>query len=555
MGSVYEVVDGHTAARRALKVMLASVVENADQRARFTLEARVTGDIESDHLVRIFDSGVDEELGTPFLTMELLRGEELGDKVARTGPLPAGEVMTYLSQAARALDKTHAAGVVHRDLKPGNLFITTRDDGSPCVKILDFGIAKVVAQNEAQKTKSLGTPLYMAPEQIRGDGAIEARADLYALAHVAYALLVAEPYWDEESKSDASLYPMLMKILTGAAEPPCARALRRRRVTLPPGFDEWFARATAVDPALRYEKATTEIAALGEALDPNRAPRSSSHLPAAVAPPPSPPPAAVTGLASPMSPLSAQPTVPYGQQFNPATAGPISLHQPPPSTPAAPPSSLPAPSAPAALAPPRPFPIVPVAIAGVVAAGLVGALAFAVWPARSKGESAPAAAKVANAGCGPGFTCVTNELPDPAHADLITTLSHARQLALGADKRASLTGITAADVKDGVVDLTAGRAISYQFMYPEGTISVGVRHKQSIVGKGSINPFVTALPDPKCSVKDVWRAAVGGGAPATSAVTFSYFGEAGGTYWNVMAPKLQIKVDAKTCTVKSTLKL
>src|SRR6185369_2187750 len=109
------------------------------------------------------------------------------------------------------LDKTHAAGIVHRDLKPGNLFVTSRDDGSPCVKIVDFGVAKVVAQNQAQKTKALGTPLYMAPEQIRGDAAISGRADLYSLGHVAYTLLTGEAYWKEDSKGD--LGPLLMKIM------------------------------------------------------------------------------------------------------------------------------------------------------------------------------------------------------------------------------------------------------------------------------------------------------------------------------------------------------
>src|SRR5262249_7316969 len=144
-----------TDTRRALKVMLPGVVEDADMRARFAQEARITGNIESDHIVRTSDAGVDEATGTPFLVMDLLRGEELGSMVSRRKTLPRGEVGASPHRAARALDRTHAAGIVHRDLKPETLFITRRDDGSPCLKILDFGIAKVVAQTQRGRgTKS-----------------------------------------------------------------------------------------------------------------------------------------------------------------------------------------------------------------------------------------------------------------------------------------------------------------------------------------------------------------------------------------------------------------
>src|SRR5262249_36188212 len=151
-----------------LKVMLPQVVSDPALRARFALEAKVTGDIESDHLVRVSDAGVDEVTGVPFLVMELLRGEDLRTVVVSRGDLPPDEVVTYLTQASRALDKTPAAGIVHRDLKPDNLFVTRRDDGSPCVKILDFGVAKVLAQrSETNPTAhAVGTPLYMAPEQL-----------------------------------------------------------------------------------------------------------------------------------------------------------------------------------------------------------------------------------------------------------------------------------------------------------------------------------------------------------------------------------------------------
>jgi serine/threonine-protein kinase len=282
MGAVYEVVDQKTHRRRALKVMLPSLVSNAEMRQRFKLEATVTADILSEHIVETFDADVDAETGAPFLVMELLRGEDLANVLAARGKLQASEVVLVLSQAARALDKTHAAGVVHRDLKPENLFITQRDDGSPRIKILDFGIAKVAAAGNAQNAKqtiNLGTPPYMSPEQIMGEGTIDHRADIYALAHIAYALLVGEPYWLEDSRSCESLYNLLLRIVEGAKEPPTQRA-RRYGVTLPPAFDPWFARATSVLPAMRFDRASDlvlELAAvLGVPLETRPAARTSS---------------------------------------------------------------------------------------------------------------------------------------------------------------------------------------------------------------------------------------------------------------------------------------
>jgi len=262
MGAVYEVVDTRTESPRALKVMLPSIVEDPDLRARFALEARVTGNIISDHIVRVLDAGIDDASGTPFLVMDLLQGEELGGLAKLRGALPFDEVILYLRHTALALDKTHAAGIVHRDLKPENLFVTYRDDGSPCVKILDFGIAKVVAQSTARATRAVGTPLYMSPEQIRGDGGVSARADVYALGHIAYTLLVGEPYWSQEMKAAESVYPLLTAIMTGLPEQPSTRALRRRGVTLPQSFDGWFATCVALHPEHRYDRATSVITAL-----------------------------------------------------------------------------------------------------------------------------------------------------------------------------------------------------------------------------------------------------------------------------------------------------
>jgi serine/threonine-protein kinase len=270
MGAVHEVRDELTNTARALKVMLPSVVSDPVLRARFATEAKVTGDIESDHLVRVSDAGVDEATGQPFLVMDLLRGEDLGAVVAARGDLPPDEVVTYLSQVALALDKTHAAGIVHRDLKPENLFVTRRDDGSPCVKILDFGVAKVVAQGGGTNPTlhAVGTPLYVAPEQLRPGpgGGVGPRTDVHALGHVAYTLLAGEPYWAPERDEGRSLIDTLTTLVEGPKEPPVLRARRRRGAVIRPGFDAWFAQATARDPEGRFAAASEAVTALAAAL-------------------------------------------------------------------------------------------------------------------------------------------------------------------------------------------------------------------------------------------------------------------------------------------------
>ncbi|NUQ79597.1 MAG: protein kinase [Polyangiaceae bacterium] len=284
MGAVYEVIHAETRRRAALKVMLPSVVANPDMRARFKLEMTVAADVESEHIVEIYDAGVDED-GTPFIVMELLRGQELSQVFLDRGRLPPEEVVLLLWQAALALDKTHAAGIVHRDLKPDNLFITTRDEGTPRLKILDFGIAKVVSRDAvaAKATLAVGTPIYMSPEHIRGDPAIGPPTDIYALGQIAYELLVGEAYWDELVERAEALYSALIEIAAGAKEAPRARAARRRGVELPEAFDAWFAKATAPAFQDRFQRASELVAELANVFHvplprPAAAPLSSSGL-------------------------------------------------------------------------------------------------------------------------------------------------------------------------------------------------------------------------------------------------------------------------------------
>jgi serine/threonine-protein kinase len=298
MGAVYEVIHAETRRRAALKVMLPSIVANADMRARFKLEMTVAADIESEHIVEIYDAGVDET-GTPFIVMELLRGQELCQVFIERGRLPPDEVVLLLWQAALALDKTHAAGIVHRDLKPENLFITTRDDGAPRLKILDFGIAKIVARDASasKQTLAVGTPLYMSPEHIRGDPRIGPATDIYALGQIAYELIVGEAFWEELVERSDSLYSVLLEIAAGSSEPAATRAARRRGIELPEAFSAWFAKATAMLPEDRYTRASDLVRGLAEAFG-IAIPRSAAPLsmPGLGAPPPAP---SSPGLLSP----------------------------------------------------------------------------------------------------------------------------------------------------------------------------------------------------------------------------------------------------------------
>ncbi|WP_437752491.1 protein kinase domain-containing protein [Sorangium sp. So ce1389] len=266
MGAVYEAVHLETNRRRALKIMHPTLFESPNLRERFQREAKIAADVESEFIVEVFDAGIDEQTRMPFLVMELLRGEDLDHRIERLGRLSAHEVVTYLHQAALALDRTHKAAIVHRDLKPENIFLTQREDGQPRVKILDFGIAKLVAETSSagRATHGVGTPIYMAPEQFDGS-ALSGATDVYALGLVAYTLLVGASYWVKEERT-GNLLAILAAASRGKPEPASARAAASG-VALPPAFDAWFDRATAMRPEERFQVATHAVRALAEALE------------------------------------------------------------------------------------------------------------------------------------------------------------------------------------------------------------------------------------------------------------------------------------------------
>jgi len=292
MGAVYEVVHVETDRRRALKVMLPSFLQSDEMRARFRQEARVTARVESEYIVDVLDAGIDEATRMPFLVMELLTGEELDKRLLRAGRFEPHEVVTYLHQAALALDKTHKASIVHRDLKPANLFLTEREDGSPRIKVLDFGIAKLVADGATggPATQLLGTPLYMAPEQFHLGCKISPAADIFALGMMAYTLLVGKAYWQDEIAMGGGMYALIAVVMHGPKEPPTARAARHG-VGLPPELDAWFRQATALTPEERFPSASSAVVALGSVFGIQITQRTLTVTGSGLWPVPAPPPA------------------------------------------------------------------------------------------------------------------------------------------------------------------------------------------------------------------------------------------------------------------------
>ncbi len=237
-GTVYSVEHTFTGELLALKVMTSHLGGSPEAVARFKREALVVSKIRSQHVVRIFDADVAPELnGAPYLVMDLLEGVDL-EQLSEDKPVAPEVVVDWLRQVADPLDKAHRIGIIHRDLKPENLFLTRDQQGTPLIKILDFGIARITSESMSIQTTQwgqlLGTPLYMAPEQARGDPTqIGPATDLYALGLIAYKLLAGTSY-----RTGATLTVMLEDIIRGPL-----RAPSEVGPEFTPEFDIWFLRA------------------------------------------------------------------------------------------------------------------------------------------------------------------------------------------------------------------------------------------------------------------------------------------------------------------------
>ena len=271
MGAVYEVVHNVTERRCALKVMLSHTVEREQLRKRFMQESRLAAQIGSEYIVDVLDAGVDEATKAPYLVMELLEGEDLDQRLLR-------QAAAQPRRDRRVSPGTSRSRWIART-RPASFTETSRraissspgvEDGTALVKVLDFGVAKVLTLERSgeHRTQTVGTPIYMAPEQFRAEGRISPATDIYALGMLAYTLLVGVHYWTREHERCENPFSFASIAVHGPQDSVRPRA-RSANVTLPPAFDDWFFRATSRWPQDRFPSATTAVSELALALGVN----------------------------------------------------------------------------------------------------------------------------------------------------------------------------------------------------------------------------------------------------------------------------------------------
>jgi eukaryotic-like serine/threonine-protein kinase len=257
MGEVYLATHRRIDRHAAIKLLLPALSKDADIVARFFNEARATSRIKHPGIVEIYDCDVLEDRA--YIVMEYLEGENLASALERQGTLHVVAAISIVAQIASALSAAHAQGIVHRDLKPENVFLALDSSrpGPPVVKILDFGIAKLMGEKAGALSHTrtgslLGTPVYMSPEQCRGISAIDHRADIYALGCILFELLTGRPPFVKEAPGDL--------LVAHIAEPPPVPSSLNPGI--PRSVDQLILSMLAKDPAARPQSMDSIVATL-----------------------------------------------------------------------------------------------------------------------------------------------------------------------------------------------------------------------------------------------------------------------------------------------------
>ena len=258
MGVVVAAMHVHLGERVALKFLKPELAGNPEVVARFLREAQAAVRIKGEHIARVSDVGTLES-GAPYMVMEYLTGSDLGAVIEKRGKLDVAQAVECVIQACDALAEAHSLGIIHRDLKPSNLFLTARPDGSPLVKVLDFGIAKLLNSDPSKPPLTangavIGSPVYMSPEQILGKKTVDARSDVWQLGVILYELLSGVCPFD-----GATLGDVMIAIGVHPAKP-----LRQVRPDAPEALEALIQRCLEKDALKRLP----DVAALAEGLLP-----------------------------------------------------------------------------------------------------------------------------------------------------------------------------------------------------------------------------------------------------------------------------------------------
>jgi eukaryotic-like serine/threonine-protein kinase len=243
--------------RVAIKLLLPEALGNSEAVARFVREAKAAVRIRSEHVARVSDVGYLDS-GAPYIVMEHLEGVDLSAWLKQSGPLPVEQAVDFVLQASEAIADAHALGIVHRDLKPANLFWTHRSDGLPCIKVLDFGISKVIAPGSASdmtRTHAIiGSPFYMSPEQMHASRNVDVRTDIWSLGVILFELLARRPPFGGESISELAI-----NVATVPSPP-----IRALRPDVPPGLELAIATSLEKPRERRFQTIADFAIALGD---------------------------------------------------------------------------------------------------------------------------------------------------------------------------------------------------------------------------------------------------------------------------------------------------